>query len=129
MTSEELADYLEDYQSETIVDALAEEFSGVTNAFLGQVYCAITGRRVDVVGECAVLLACPCCSLLTLTERFGVDEGGHDICDHCHWEDDGTTDPLAYSPCNRGAMTEYRNRIVQSLSIYGVQKWHKSSSS
>jgi hypothetical protein len=128
MSDDERSNYLENYQSATVQEAAEQEFAGVTNGFLGQVYGAITGRRVRVVGECATLLPCPCCGMLTLTERHGVEDGGYDICDHCNWEDDGTTDAVAYSTCNRGTMTDYRQRIADSPEVHHCQKWHSAMS-
>ena len=33
------------------------------------------------------MVACPCCGLLTLTER-----AAYEICRECNWEDDGQSD-------------------------------------
>ncbi len=35
-------------------------------------------------------VSCPCCGYLTLSER-----DAHDICDLCHWQDDGQDDAAA----------------------------------
>ncbi len=63
---------------------------GVSNGFLSEILCAITGYDIEVCGEVEKLFPCPCCGLRTLTEIYNSSEGtGYDICPYCNWEDDG----------------------------------------
>lgn len=75
---------------------------GVSNGFLSEILCAITGYDIEVCGEMNKLFACPCCGLRTLTEIYNPIEGtGYEICPYCNWEDDGTTDTKIYRSINK----------------------------
>lgn len=75
---------------------------GVSNGFLSEILCAITGYDIEVCGEVNKLFACPCCGLRTLTEIYNPIEGtGYEICPYCNWEDDGTTDTKIYRSINK----------------------------
>lgn len=121
-----LQDLLDDWQTTTVVDALAEEYAAVGNGFLSQICEAITGRQIEVTGEPAARLPCPCCHRRTLSERFDVEAGtGYDICDHCDWEDDGTSDDRAYSGVNHGSMADYREHMRSAQNYYLRDKWRE----
>ena len=99
---------------------------GVSNGFLSEILCAVTGYQLEVCGEVEELYPCPCCGLRTLTERHDQDEGtGYDICPYCKWEDDGTTDVKSIRSINHGSMEEYRSRIRTNINKYYIDKWFK----
>jgi predicted RNA-binding Zn-ribbon protein involved in translation (DUF1610 family) len=119
-----LDDLIEDYNASTIYEALLVFYGGVSNGFLSQVCEAISGRRMEVVGEAEVRFPCPCCGRRTLTEVHNIELGtGYDICDYCRWEDDGTVDDTVYSSVNKGSMIEYRARIHEESNYYFTEKW------
>lgn len=77
--------------------AIEHGFLGVRNEFLSQKLGA------PVVGEVERLLACPCCSYLTLRER-----GAYSICPVCFWEDDGNDEPTHESGPNHMTLGQGR---------------------
>ncbi len=100
------------------------EIQGVSNGFLSEILCAITGYDIEVCGEVEKLFPCPCCGLRTLTEIYNLNEGtGYDICPYCNWEDDGTTDIKDYRSINRGSIEDYRNKIQKNHNKYYINKW------
>lgn len=119
-----LQELLDNYGVTTVFDALGQAYAGVSNGFLSQVYAAISGTTVEIVGEPDNRLRCPCCNRQTLDERFDSEAGtGYDVCDHCGWEDDGTRDDHQHSSVNHGTMAEYRGRMVRESNYYFCDKW------
>lgn len=119
-----LADLLDDYDTKTVVDAVRDMYAGVGNGFLSQVCEVISGLKLEVTGEPDTRFACPCCHKRTLTERFDPVLGtGYDVCDHCSWEDDGTSNDQDYSGVNHGTMIEYRARMSRESNYYHCEKW------
>jgi hypothetical protein len=70
--------------------------------------------RLPVAG---VRYSCPCCSYPTLSER-----GGYEICQLCHWEDDGQDDPHADEvwggPNGSYSLAHARRNFLQHLIMY-----------
>lgn len=119
-----LQELMDDYGASTVREALVEAYGGVTNGFLSQICEAISGRKVEVVGEAAALYSCPCCGRRTLSELFSAEKGtGYDICDFCGWEDDGTVDDEVVSSVNKGSMAQYRARMREESNYYSCEKW------
>lgn len=123
-------EFLEDYQQDpnnpesALPAALADHYEGVTNGYLSQIYENITGACVEVIGDTADLLPCPCCHMKTLHERYNVDEGtGYEVCPECGWEDDGTSGSSVQSGVNSGSMDEYRARMESEVNYYYRAKW------
>ena len=111
--------------SNQALDLVDDEYLGVSNEFLGEIYQALTGVPVIVVGIVEDLHSCPCCGYKTLSERFDPEEGtGFEICRNCNWEDNGTTDPGSFQSLNHGSIGEYRAR----LKIQHLSKWKRESS-
>ncbi|MBL0694489.1 CPCC family cysteine-rich protein [Comamonas sp. JC664] len=82
--------------------------------------------HLQSTGDAEHRYPCPCCGRRTLTELYNAEEGtGYDICNHCRWEDDGTTKADAGSSVNRGTMAQYRARLLKDLNYYFQEKWHK----
>lgn len=124
MTSAEREAFLADWQADTVESALLSAYAGVTNGFLSQLYEAMTSRKAEVLGEVEKLLPCPCCGRRTLSELFDADLGtGYDVCDHCGWEDAGTSDPAQWSGPNRGTMLDYRGRLETEGNYFQREKW------
>lgn len=102
-------------------------YEGVSNGYLAELYGAVTGQRVEVVGETVDLHPCPCCHLKTLHERHNVELGtGYDICPSCDWEDDGTSDPSVRSGPNAGSMEDYRARVRSDPNYFYRARWRVS---
>lgn len=99
-------------------------FQGVSNGFLSEMVYVLTGDEVEVMGNVEELLACPCCGLKTLTERYDRAEGtGYEICPYCKWQDDGTADIHSYRSINKGSIASYRNEIRMNANKYYTNKW------
>lgn len=104
--------------------ALTERYRGVQNGHLSDIYEALTGERAEVVGDAGRLVVCPCCGYRTLHERFDSELGtGFDICEHCNWEDDGTSNVDTFSSPNRGSMAEYRKRLSEERNFFDRGRW------
>lgn len=102
------------------------EFEGVSNGFLSEIVLAVTGYKIEVIGEVEKLFSCPCCGFKTLTELYDKNKGtGYDICPYCHWEDDGTTEIDDYRSINKGSIEEYRNNLRKNFNKYYINKWLK----
>lgn len=107
-------------------EILSELYRGNSNGYLSDLYEAITGDRLEVVGDVDELYKCPCCGYRTLTECYDVDKGtGYDICDYCRWEDDGTKEVDQRSSVNRGSIREYRAKIEENRNYYYRNRWFK----
>jgi DNA-binding ferritin-like protein (Dps family) len=114
----------EDVVEDDLFEAIAEKYKGTSNGYLSEVYEAITGEKVEIVGDVSELFECPCCKRKTLTEVYNADEGtGYDICDFCNWEDDGTTAIDVVSSVNKGSISEYRRRVQENFNHYYKEKW------
>jgi hypothetical protein len=127
-----IADFLEDYHQDperpevALPLALSDHYLGVQNGHLSEIYEAITGERVEVVGDAGTLLECPCCGYRTLGERFDAEAGtGFDVCRYCGWEDDGTSNPESRSSANKGSMAEYRQRMSERGNFFARDRWER----
>lgn len=119
----ELSKYFVNESNEEQIE-LETGMQGVSNGFLSEIICAITGYDVEVCGEVEKLFPCPCCGLRTLTEVYNPMEGtGYDICPYCNWEDDGTTEINVYRSINRGSIEDYRNNMQAEFNRYYINKW------
>lgn len=97
------------------------DFIGVTNGFLAQVIHAITGYKVEVIGEIEdEMYTCPCCGYKSLTEM-----AAYDICSYCFWEDDGTVDIHARRAVNHGSIEDYRKKIKMNPNKYYINKYRR----
>lgn len=124
--STNLQELLDDYGTTTVFDALRQAYAGVSNGFLSQVCEAISGLKLEVTGEPDARFPCPCCHKRTLGELFDPALGtGYDVCDHCGWEDDGTSNDQDYSSANHGTIAEYRARMSRESSYYVCGKWRE----
>lgn len=113
-----------EYNFDEDFEAIEIYCQGVSNGFLAEIFEAITGLQVEVIGEVEKLYDCPCCELKTLTEIYNTKEGtGYDICPYCNWEDDGTTETNIRSSVNKGTIDEYRKKIKDNPNKYYKNKW------
>lgn len=118
--------YFEEDSSKINTEINEVNFEGVSNGFLSEIICAITGYEVEIIGEVEELFSCPCCGLKTLTERYNRIEGtGYEICPYCKWQDDGTVDINSYRSINKGSIAEYRNALHINFNMYYTNKWLK----
>lgn len=105
---------------------LETDIQGVSNGFLAEIICAVTGYNFEVCGEGEKMYPCPCCGFKTLTEIYNLTEGtGYEICPYCGWEDDGTIDPKVYRSINKGSMNDYRKNMQTKSNKYYINKWYK----
>ena len=124
----DISEYFETDFSKADMEELEQEidFKGVSNGFLSEIVLAVTGYKIEVIGEVEKLFPCPCCGFKTLTELYDKNEGtGYDICPYCHWEDDGTTEIDDYRSINKGSIEEYRNNLRKNFNKYYINKWLK----
>lgn len=126
----EYLEYLEDpveFNAEVIKQEIFEFVQktnqGVSNGYLSDIYHLLTGNKLEVIGEVADLYACDCCQLKTLNEKYGIADGGYDICDYCGWEDDGTTDIKQSSSVNQCTIEEKRVYIASNPNYFYKNKW------
>lgn len=62
--------------------------------------------------------ACPCCGYRTLSER-----GTYEICDLCHWEDDGSEALDVPSGPNHKTLGQAREQFTRDMSHLPLDKW------
>lgn len=113
------------YLKNEICNFLNETHKGVSNGYLSEVYFTLTGERVEVIGVVELLYACNCCGFKTLSEKYGIDDGGYAICDYCGWEDDGTIDSGVRSSVNRCSMEEKRGKLLKNSNYFYKEKWYR----
>ena len=107
-----------------VLEAIFVLYKGVSNGYLSEVYEAITGDRLEVIGEVSKLFQCPCCGHKTLTELYDPKMGtGYDICAYCNWEDEGVLAINRHSSINKGSIADYRKRIQENPNFYHREKW------
>jgi hypothetical protein len=113
-----------DHSKNKIIDMVYEMYSGTNNGYLSDLYEAITGCQIEVIGDVSKRFSCSCCHLKTLSEKHHLEDGTeYDICDYCFWEDDGTTEVNLRSSVNRGSILEYRKKIKLHSNFYNKNKW------
>jgi hypothetical protein len=105
-TSDEPGDAANPRYDPLLVVGLVHGYRGVTGEYLlGR--ARELGLQVDAVeGEPEPLLTCPCCRYRTLPER-----GGYFVCQVCLWEDDGGSNPEAFSSPNRMTLRKGRENF------------------
>lgn len=108
-----------------VFDFVSEINKGVSNGYLSEIYYTLTGHRVEVIGNAEDVYQCACCGFKTLSEKYGIDDGGYDICDVCGWEDDGTTEYNLYSSVNRTTIQDKREFLEKNNNFFYRFKWYK----
>ncbi len=113
MTSEEAPQDCSDSRyNPLLLEALKNNYFGVTNEYLSERLARITKQVVKVNGEAEQLLDCPCCQYQTLQTR-----SMYDICPVCNWEDDGTNNIDEYSSPNHMTLAEGKNYFMKFGSV------------
>lgn len=132
MASEEVADLIEEYDTDSsdplqgLAEALAQQYSGVTNGFLTEVYELVFDEKHEIEGDVDDLHTCPSCQYKTLDEIYDSNLGtGYDICSYCGWEDDGTSDINAQRSVNKGSIADYRKKLTENPNYYYREKYRK----
>lgn len=123
----DLLQYVDDIDGDFSEEEKYElDLAGISNGFLSELICTLTGYKVEVYGEVEKLYPCPCCGYRTLTERYDSKEGtGYDICPYCNWEDDGTVVIDVARSINKGSILDYRERLRRETNKYYIEKWLK----
>lgn len=98
--------------------AICYRFKGVTNKFINKLMQEMNIGPYESVGEVERLETCPCCSYRTLETR-----GEYDICELCHWEDNGLINPKQYSSPNRMTLEEAQEKLKIDITL--LNKWVK----
>ncbi len=110
--------------------ALAHCYRGVQNNYIEGRLKELNLGEYTIVGNPIELLACPCCSFLTLDSQ-----GEYYICPVCFWEDDGGDNLNQYSSVNHMTLMEAKRNFNEygAMSIEskkftdpdGIQKWKR----
>ncbi|MFJ7143613.1 CPCC family cysteine-rich protein [Pseudomonas protegens] len=109
---------LDPHYDALLLIALRAEYRGVTHLYL------MRSLREAGLGDYAVspdteyLQACPCCKYRTLSER-----GAYEICDLCHWEDDGMQVLDVQSGPNAMTLGQAREKFTREMSHLPLDKW------
>lgn len=101
--------------------ALRAQYHGVTNGYLSRCLAEAGGAEHRVEGSVEPLLACPCCGYLTLGAR-----AEYEICDLCHWEDDGSQTPDVYSGPNHMTLAQARDHFARHQGELALDKWPRT---
>lgn len=109
-------------KQQAVLESIRYKFRGAPNKYIANYIGDTFGCDVVVTGTPEVLYPCPCCGARSLDELYSKKHAtGYDICEHCGWEDDGTTDPHIRSSLNKGTMSEYRSTL--SLDGRNRSRW------
>lgn len=98
--------------------ALRTEYRGVTQLYLRRCLREAGLGDYAVSADIEYLEACPCCGYRTLTAR-----GDYQICDLCHWEDDGSQALDVLSGPNHKTLGQAREHFAQQQSRLPLDKW------
>lgn len=111
-------DVLNPRYDELLLIALRAEYRGVTHLYLMRCLHEAGLGDYSVNPEIERLEACPCCGYRTLSAR-----GEYEICDLCHWEDDGSDTPDALSGPNHRSLVQAREQFARTMSHLPLDKW------
>ncbi|MGC5699763.1 hypothetical protein J4P02_06105 [Pseudomonas sp. NFXW11] len=101
-----------------ILVSLRGAYLGVSNLYLSRCLAEAGHPRQPVEGPLETRLACPCCGYLTLGAR-----GEYEICDLCHWEDDGSQALDVLSGPNHKTLGQAREHFAQQQGCLPLDKW------
>ncbi|NBF05570.1 hypothetical protein GV819_25065 [Pseudomonas sp. Fl5BN2] len=101
---------------------LRAEYRSVTAQYLTRCLLEAGCGEHQVDEPVEPLLACPCCGYLTLGAR-----GEYEICDLCHWEDDGSNAADALSGPNHMTLRQAREQFARSRDTLPLDKWPRAS--
>ena len=113
-----------------IMDELVRSYMGAKNEFILKKLEEIIPGQMTIEGEPELLLDCPCCHYLTLSER-----GDYEICVVCYWEDDGASKDDHYSGPNHQTLKQGRDNFIrfgacdekakEHVEPEGIHKYHR----
>jgi len=106
---------------ELLLIALRAQYHGVTARYLSRCLAEAGSGTHQVEGPIEPMLACPCCGYLTLGTR-----GEYEICDLCHWEDDGSQAPDVYSGPNHMTLAQAQDHFIRHQSDLDLDKWPRA---
>ncbi|APC20072.1 CPCC family cysteine-rich protein [Pseudomonas protegens] len=98
--------------------ALRAEYRGVTHLYLRRCLREAGLGDYTVSANIECLEACPCCGYRTLSAR-----GDYQICDLCHWEDDGSQALDVLSGPNHKTLGQAREHFAQQQGRLPLDKW------
>ncbi|MFJ3156447.1 CPCC family cysteine-rich protein [Pseudomonas protegens] len=98
--------------------ALRAEYRGVTHLYLRRCLREAGLGDYTVSANIECLEACPCCGYRTLSAR-----GEYQICDLCHWEDDGSQALDVLSGPNHQTLGQAREHFAQQQGRLPLDKW------
>lgn len=98
--------------------ALRAEYRGVTHGYLRRCLREAGLGDYAVSADTEYLEACPCCGYRTLSAR-----GEYQICDLCHWEDDGSQALDVLSGPNHKTLGQAREHFAQQQGRLPLDKW------
>ncbi|QEN45768.1 CPCC family cysteine-rich protein [Pseudomonas protegens] len=98
--------------------ALRAEYRGVTHLYLRRCLREAGLGDYTVSANIECLEACPCCGYRTLSAR-----GDYQICDLCHWEDDGSQALDVLSGPNHQTLGQAREHFAQQQGRLPLDKW------
>ncbi len=98
--------------------ALRAEYRGVPHLYLRRCLREAGLGDYTVSANIECLEACPCCGYRTLSAR-----GDYQICDLCHWEDDGSQALDVLSGPNHKTLGQAREHFAQQQGRLPLDKW------
>ncbi|UQS14287.1 CPCC family cysteine-rich protein [Pseudomonas sp. HS6] len=124
-TNDDLPNDINDSKyNELIQVALTSKFKGVTNIYLSKKLASLKLGDYEVYGDIEPLEVCPCCGYHTLPSL-----ADYDICDLCHWEDNGTTSLDSYSSPNHMTLREAKESFAKKSENLPLDKWLRGEAS
>lgn len=107
---------------ELLLIALRAHYHGVSHHYLMRCLreAGLGDYRVSPTTE--QLEPCPCCAYRTLSAR-----GEYEVCDLCHWEDDGSHAPDVYSGPNHMSLAQAREHFARHQAHLPLDKWPHAS--
>ncbi|WP_167748738.1 CPCC family cysteine-rich protein [Pseudomonas kribbensis] len=110
-TNDDLPNNINDSKYNKLIQvALKSKLKGITNIYLSKRLASLKLGDYEVYGDIEPLEACPCCGYHTLPSL-----ANYDICDLCHWEDNGTTSLDSYSSPNHMTLREAKESFAKKI--------------
>ncbi|WP_044460958.1 CPCC family cysteine-rich protein [Pseudomonas sp. MRSN 12121] len=115
-------DVLDPRYDELLLIALRAQYRGVSHLYLMRCLHEAGLGDYSVDPQIELLEVCPCCGFQTLSAR-----GQYEICDLCHWEDDGSDTPNALSGPNHKSLDQAREQFARTMSDLPLDKWPRAA--
>ncbi|MCD9571938.1 CPCC family cysteine-rich protein [Pseudomonas protegens] len=111
-------DALDPVYDALLLIALRAEYRGVSHLYLRRCLGEAGLGNYAVSADIEYLEACPCCGYRTLSAR-----GDYQICDLCHWEDDGSEALDVLSGPNHKTLGQAREHFARQQGRLPLDKW------